>query len=195
MAGRGVDIIPGGPRPECVVFEEVKDHILKETLHFIDQGVSLLKEHGASKDWPADRQGSLNQTKDTIIHQESTMTRMWGDYARASIELDANRSSEIMENIKQQEQALQKSLETYVSFIEERSHYIKKELEDYSSKDGKPAIQQKTKALIDANDIASQGSRTIGQIVLDQTQLFLKWLERHMEVRDLGGLHVLPAGV
>ncbi len=47
-------------------YEDVNEHILKETLHFINQGVSLLREQGAFKDWPADLQENLNQTKDTI---------------------------------------------------------------------------------------------------------------------------------
>jgi len=191
MAGRGVDIILGGPPPNCTAYEDVIEHILKETLHFTNEGVSLLRELGAFNDWPADLQEALSQTKNTIVHQQRALTNRWGDYTRASIEQDASRSSEIMEDIKQQELALQKSLDMYRSRIEEQASQVERKLKECVSKETKPAVLQKIKALTDAKGKAREDGRTIGQIMLDQRKAFLDWLERHKRVRGLGGLHVI----
>jgi len=191
MAGRGVDIILGGEPPNYMPYDDVNEYILKETLHFINQGVSFLREQGVFKDWPRDLVENLNQTRDAIILQEGAIVKRRRDYAEASTEQDDTRSSEIMEDIKQQEQALQKSLERYQSLVEEQARQIEKELEKYVSKDGKPTILQKIKALIDAKEKARQGKRTIGQIMLDQSKSFLEWLQRHKQVVALGGLHVI----
>jgi preprotein translocase subunit SecA len=191
MAGRGVDIILGGEPPNYIPYEDVNEYILKETLDLIHQGVSFLGEQGAFKGWTKELVENLNQTRDAIVIQQGAIVKRQRDYAEASTEQDAPRSSEIMEDIKQQEQALQKSLERYQSLIEEQARQIEKELEECVSKDGKPTIPQKIRALIDTKEKARQGKRTIGQILLEERKRFLDWLENHKRVMALGGLHVI----
>ncbi len=191
MAGRGVDIILGGEPPGYRPYEDVNEYIVKEALHFVDQGTALLREQDAFKPPLEDALKELNQARDAIARQQAAIATGQRDYVEAFTQGDDARCAEVGQTIRGQEQALQEVLETYESLLEKHAGEIEKELRDLASRDGKPAVLERIKALLDARGKAKQGRRSIAQIMSDQWRAFTGWLERHKQVKDLGGLHVI----
>ncbi|MDM7999947.1 MAG: preprotein translocase subunit SecA [Dehalococcoidia bacterium] len=191
MAGRGVDIILGGELPTYRPYDDVNQRVLAGTLQFINQGIAFLKEQGIVKEWPQDLLDNLRRIKDAVAAQEGAIMRRRRDYAEAYTEQDEARIAEIGEDIKRQEQVLQQTFGTYESLVEEQARQIQAELEKCAARDGKPAVLQKIKTLIDARQKSRQGARTTAEVMLEQSQAFHEWLERHQQVMALGGLHVI----